>query len=355
MPGQFIFSGNNEIGDNVGITFTGEVAESIDFLDVTVTLTKDGCFNTKLYVKPTDASRYLHRRSDHGLHTFSSIPYSQFRRSAVLCSNGQDRDKSIQYITKKLMDSGYKDEEVQKAKMKALEVDREKILSQCTSKRPDVKDENQLIFTINHDHHIRKQIKEILRENQHDINGLLGSDTRLIVAERRNTNIASTLFAKSAFSREERVMNENQKCGSNCTSCKVMKIDKTVVLWKDHPNECVVNLDYRCNCLSNNIVYLFICQLCPKNRSFYVGQTINTCRKRSDGHKGRFNLKYYKESALSVHMFKDHPESFDNKLQNYELGIIKSASLLDLDRCEDYYLEYTKAHLSLNRYKVTQK
>ena len=54
-------------------------------------------------------------------------------------------------------------------------------------------------------------------------------------------------------------------------------------------------------------------------------------------------------------MFKDHPESFDNKLRNYELGIIKSASPLDLDRCEDYYLEYTKAHLSLNRYKVTQK
>ena len=66
-------------------------------------------------------------------------------------------------------------------------------------------------------------------------------------------------------------------------------------------------------------------------------------------------MKYYKKSALSVHMFKDHPESFDNKLRNYELGIIKSASPLDLDRCEDYYLEDTKAHLSLNRYKVTQK
>ena len=44
----------NEIGDGVGITFTGEVGQSIDFLDVTVTLTKDGCFNTKLYVKPID-------------------------------------------------------------------------------------------------------------------------------------------------------------------------------------------------------------------------------------------------------------------------------------------------------------
>ena len=160
----------NEIGVDVGITFTGEVGESIDFLDVTVTLTKDGCFNTKLYVKPTDATRYLHRRSDHALHTFSSIPYSQFRRSVVLCSNTQDRNDSIQYIAKKLKDSGYKEEEIQNAMKKALELDREKILNLCTSKRPDVKDENQLIFTINHDHHIRKQIKEILRENQSGIN-----------------------------------------------------------------------------------------------------------------------------------------------------------------------------------------
>ena len=54
-------------------------------------------------------------------------------------------------------------------------------------------------------------------------------------------------------------------------------------------------------------------------------------------------------------MYKDHPESFDNELQNYELGVIKSTSLIDLDRCEDYYVEYTNAKLSLNRYKVTQK
>ena len=345
----------NEVGSGVGITFTGEVGVSVDFLDVTVTLTRDGSFNTKLYTKPTDASRYLNRRSDHGLHTFSSIPYSQFRRSIVLCSNIEDRDISIKYISKKLQDSGYKEEEIQNAKMKALELDREKILNQSTSQKPDKKEDKQLIFTINHDHHIRKKIKEILQENQEDINELLGGETRLIVAERRNTNIASALFAKSAFSSEERTMYDNQKCGTNCVSCRVMNIAKNVTLWKGHPNECVVNLDYRCNCLSDNIVYLFICKLCPKNRSFYVGQSINTCKKRTSGHKGNFNLNYYKKSALSVHMFKDHPESFDNKLRNYELGIIKSASPLDLDRCEDYYLEYTKAHLSLNRYKVTQK
>ena len=40
----------NNVGKDAGITFKGEVDKSIDFLDVTVTLTKDGLFDTKLYL-----------------------------------------------------------------------------------------------------------------------------------------------------------------------------------------------------------------------------------------------------------------------------------------------------------------
>ena len=43
-------------------------------------------------------------------------------------------------------------------------------------------------------------IKKILEENKFDIDTLLGGPTRIIVAERRNCNIASLLFAKSSFS-----------------------------------------------------------------------------------------------------------------------------------------------------------
>ena len=133
-----------------------------------------------------------------------------------------------------------------------------------------------------------------------------------------------------------------------------MKLDKKVTLWEDHANEVVVNLDFRCNCSSDFIIYLFVCKLCPKKRGFYVGQSINSCRDRTNGHRAHFKLNSYTKSALSHHMFKDHPENFDFKLQNYELGIIEATSPLNLDRREDYYLELTKAHLSLNRYKVTQ-
>ena len=101
-------------------------------------------------------------------------------------------------------------------------------------------------------------------------------------------------------------------------------------------------------------MYLYICNLCPNNMNFYVGQTVNSCRTRANGHRAKFNTKYYTKSALSVHMYKDHPQFFDNQLQNFKLGILKTTDPLNLDRCEDFYIELTKAHLSLNCYKVTQ-
>ena len=69
-----------------------------------------------MYVKPTDASRYLNRRSDHARHTFRSIPFTQFRRATVLCSEEPDRNQSIEYISEKLRNSGYHDDEISEAK-----------------------------------------------------------------------------------------------------------------------------------------------------------------------------------------------------------------------------------------------
>ena len=343
----------NEVGKTVGITFKGEVGKSVDFLDMTVEL-KDGHLSTKMYIKPTDSSRYLHRRSDHSLHTFTSIPFSQFRRSVVLCSSTQERNESIDYISKKLKDSGYKDEEISNAKKKALKLDREKILTDDTqTKEREAK--NQLIFTLNRDKYMSTKIKELLEENQNEINEILGEETRLIVAEKRNQNLASTLFAKSSFSKELCDPKDSQKCkGRGCKTCPIMNLEKSITLWENDPKQTILKLDYRCDCTTDNLIYLFLCKLCPDNKSFYVGQSTNTCRKRTNGHRSNFSLKDFKKSALSFHMFQDHPENFDNRLCSYDLGVIKSTSPLNLDRCEDFYIELTKAHLSLNRYKVTQ-
>ena len=135
--------------------------------------------------------------------------------------------------------------------------------------------------------------------------------------------------------------------------CGMMNMKRSVVLWKDHPAyRTNIRLDFRCTCITENVVYLYICKLCESNNSFYVGQTVNSARGRANGHRSSFNNKAYTKSALSYHMFVDHPEHFSDKLLNYDLGVIKTTSAMNLDRMEDYYAELTRADLSLNRYKV---
>ena len=178
-----------------------------------------------------------------------------------------------------------------------------------------------------------------------------------MVAERRNANTASLLFAKSSFSRENVVPKVTQKCnsGNGCRTCEIMNLPNTVVLWENHPRyQISISLDFRCDCSSEYILYLYICKWCKNNESFYVGQSVNTCRQRANGHRAKFTDNLFSKSALSCHIYRDHPEKVKSRLNNYDLGVIKTTSPADLDRLEDYYVDITHAKLSLNRYKPTR-
>ena len=160
---------------------------------------------------------------------------------------------------------------------------------------------------------------------------------------------------KSAFSKNDAVLKNSQKCGKkNCKSCEIMNLRSTITLWKENKSYTKeLKLDYKCDCSTESVIYIYVCNICQGNKSFYIGQTVNSCQKRANGHRSSFNEDNYKKSALSFHIFKDHPDHKDKKLSNYSLGIVKNCSASNLDRTEDYYVELLKANLSLNRYKVT--
>ena len=65
-------------------TLKGRAGKSVDFLD-TKTKLRNGKVVMKTYFKPTDANKYLNRKSNHPPHIFNSIPNSQFRRVIVTC------------------------------------------------------------------------------------------------------------------------------------------------------------------------------------------------------------------------------------------------------------------------------
>ena len=151
----------NKIGKKHGITFKGEVGTSIDFLDVSVTL-NEAHFSTKMYIKPTDASRYLHRRSDHARHTFKSIPFTQFRRAVLLCSEAEQRIGCMDYIAEKLKNSGYKMKEIDDAKMRALNLNRQDLIQPRRRKdKTENVNQKQLTFSVYRNDDMSKKIRAI--------------------------------------------------------------------------------------------------------------------------------------------------------------------------------------------------
>jgi len=140
----------NDLGAKDNFTLKGSVGDSIEFLDVKLTV-KDGNVDTTIYIKPTDSTRYLNRRSDHSSHMFKAIPFSQFRRAIVICSSADESRRCIEHMEKKFIDSGYSREELLPCKEKALALDRDTILREHRSTGMFVGEEDILTFVINHD------------------------------------------------------------------------------------------------------------------------------------------------------------------------------------------------------------
>jgi hypothetical protein len=77
---------------------------------------KEGHLKISVSIKPTDSKRYLNRRSDHSSHVYRGIPFSQFLRAVVICSHETERQKSIDYMEKKFLDSDTLDQSSRNAK-----------------------------------------------------------------------------------------------------------------------------------------------------------------------------------------------------------------------------------------------
>ena len=93
-------------------------------------------------------------------------------------------------MAEKLKESGYYNEEIEEARKKALNINRNEILHPVKQRNElKTKMKNELIFVTNRDVFINKQIKNIIFENQESINHLLGQQTKIIIGERRNAVI----------------------------------------------------------------------------------------------------------------------------------------------------------------------
>ena len=169
----------------------------------------------------------------------------------------------MDYISEKLINSGFKNDEIKNARDKAMLLNRHDILDPSKKKKVKPADaDKKLTFLIYRNDYMVKNIKRVVKECQPDIDRLIGK-TRIVVAERRNGNIGSGVFAKSSFSRDNIELKENQKCkGRGCKTCDIMNLNKLITVWKNNDlYRKNVKLDYRCDCSTNCVIYIYMCNI----------------------------------------------------------------------------------------------
>ena len=188
--------------------------------------------------------------------------------------------------------------------------------------------------------------KKLIKSYTNDIKTLTGTD-KVFFSSKQNRNVAFLLFNKYGFAQTTKNL-VNQKCGSvNCNSC-TMKFDSNnpVILkngFKIFPSK-------SSTCKSSSIIYVAICSIC---NDFYFGQTMTEERIRMNGHRSCFTQEKFDKSALSLHIYKDHPDRIDVGLNNYKVIIIECTNSLNLNRRESFFIWSTEADIRhLNRYKV---
>ena len=117
----------------------------IHFLDITITKTSTGKLLT-IYKKEMDRQSYLHQKPEDHETLKRSIPYSQALRLRGICITEEDLTEQSKALTKRLVERGYNENEIQQQISKILTVERAHLLNQ---KKQATSNRIPLIITYN--------------------------------------------------------------------------------------------------------------------------------------------------------------------------------------------------------------
>ena len=138
----------------------------------------------------------------------------------------------------------------------------------------------------------------------------------------------------------------NQKCQTNnCLQCPLVNTNNVVSV-----NNIPVKPSKTLNCKSHNTIYLWQCQICREENS-YFGRTIQKSHERTNTHRRCFNDESkWEDSALSMHSRTKHQEQFN--LSDFRITLVKKCSPQRIRREEFKYIDkYRTRTRGINRYK----
>ena len=301
--------------------------DSINFLDTTISITKEGRLKTNIYSKPTDRKAYLHAKSYHPKCTKEAISFSQALRIKRICSDVSDYRKNTDKLLEELVERGHKAETAKKTMEKANGIQREELL-EYKEKPPNSK--IPLIVTYNK---LLPNIKEIVDNTWNTLNINPDESAKFvdkpILCFRRNRNLKD-LIGQTRISNAKVLRKKANKIGK-CTPC-LSRIDtkccKHIVSTTKFTNRSGTkeyNIFHKVNCKSKNVIYLAHCRKC--NNKPYVGKCEDQrMHKRINTH--RSDAKKQDSIPIDRHfLLPDH--NFD---RDFKLTIIEEVTKLDLPK-----------------------
>ena len=196
-------------------------------------------------------------------------------------------------------------------------------------------------------HHFEQldEFKQILRDARDDLTTLIGN-TKVIWAVKKNPSIGNMTIRNKELSRET-ITFTNQKCnGIGCKQCPLVNTEDVLTVNNKRVKATPKNL----NCKSRNVIYLWQCQLCTANNS-YFGRTVQVTHKRTNTHRGCFDMEgAWEDSALSMHAKSCHPDNFS--LKNFKISLVQQCTPQTIRRNEFKFIDKYKTRVrGLNRYK----
>ena len=278
----------NKFHTHIKFTATYDIeSKSIPFLDMQVSIDKNGYICTDLFKKDTARCQYLLPSSCHPGHVTKNIPFSLALRLKRICSNPEDFTKRLEELRNDLISRGYLPKIISEAFQRVSNIERTEALKKVSR----IKQQNNVLIATYHP--ALPSISNIVRKH-HKV--MTDENPRLkrcfpkpsMIAYKRSKNIKDILVKAKISSkrRSKRICNGFVGCKRSywemCLLCALIPKEgfKTHKCYKTKE---IFDINANVTCVSKNVIYKISCKKCPN--FVYIGETGQRFCDRFSGHR----------------------------------------------------------------------
>ena len=262
---------------------------SIPFLDMQITINKDGLIETDLYKKESSVVKYLKPSSCHPSHITSNIPYALGLRTLRICSERATFLKRIEEMRQDLLSCDYHPKILESAFKRTLNVERSEALKKV--EKTSEKDKNSPFVITYHPKlpsisNITKKHWKVMCDDSPKLKRCFPNPP--VVAYKRHKNLKDLLIRSKVQSKRssKRILEGFKNCGRACILCAYLPKD-SIKHHKCYKTGKINNINNPVNCTTTNVIYKIECKKCPE--WVYIGETGQRFCERFTAHRGYVN------------------------------------------------------------------